>query len=57
MFSIETLPGRPVRWLESEGPRCDVVLSTRVRLARNLPEHTFPERASDAELSEVLDKV
>jgi protein-arginine kinase len=31
-------------WLEASGPHADVVLSTRIRLARNLQGHTFCPR-------------
>ncbi|MBS0192102.1 MAG: protein arginine kinase [Phycisphaerales bacterium] len=46
-------PGRPgdaavssAEWLTNEGESCDVVLSSRVRLARNLAGHLFVHRAS-----------
>jgi protein-arginine kinase len=34
-------------WLEGDGPDKDVVLSSRVRLARNLSGHPFPDQASE----------
>ncbi|MCL2218615.1 MAG: ATP--guanido phosphotransferase [Chitinispirillia bacterium] len=37
--------GMPV-WLDNLGPDEDVVVSTRIRLARNLAAHKFPSRAS-----------
>ncbi len=30
------------KWYATEGPECDVVISTRVRLARNLGQYPFP---------------
>ena len=57
MYAMERLPSRRLRWLEDEGPRSDVVLSTRIRLARNLTGHSFPERAEPVELAEVREKV
>jgi protein arginine kinase len=33
--------GSTTEWLRNEGPACDVVLSSRVRLARNLAAHRF----------------
>ena len=35
------------RWYENEGNNSDVVLYSRVRLARNLADHPFPSRMSD----------
>lgn len=35
------------RWYEHEGKNSDVVLFSRIRLARNLAEHPFPSRMSD----------
>ncbi|MDR2577732.1 MAG: hypothetical protein LBC70_02835 [Chitinispirillales bacterium] len=52
---VEELPGRfrlhgrvPV-WLDNKGPEGDVVISTRIRLARNVTGHKFPVRASAKE--------
>jgi protein arginine kinase len=39
--------GRPValgEWLASSGPESDIVMSTRIRLARNVVEFPFPNR-------------
>jgi protein arginine kinase len=43
-------------WLDSNGPDSDVVISTRVRLARNLAGYHFPGRASLFEKKSVFDK-
>jgi protein arginine kinase len=51
------LPGDPeagLGWLESDGPNSDVVLSTRIRLARNLKGFRFGQRADAADRAEVL---
>ncbi|HNQ24618.1 MAG TPA: protein arginine kinase [Phycisphaerae bacterium] len=40
-------------WLRGEGPLADVVVSTRVRLARNLAGYPFLTRASDSERTEI----
>ncbi len=37
----ETLP-----WLDATGPAADMVISTRGRLARNLPTYEFPHQSS-----------
>ncbi len=43
-----------VRWLESPAPDRDVVISGRVRLARNLLEIPFPHKASPEQLAQVM---
>ena len=57
MWTIDRLLNAPLRWLEEDGPRSDVVLSTRVRVARNLPGHPFPGRAGERELLAVRESV
>jgi len=42
-------------WFDGGGPESDVVISTRIRLARNLAGHRFPEHASIAEKEEIFD--
>lgn len=44
-------------WYLEEGPESDVVISTRVRLARNLDRTPFPWRLKPEALEEVRDKV
>jgi len=44
-------------WLEPAAPEGDVVISSRVRLARNLSGFPFPKRASDPQRHEVLEAV
>ncbi|MEW6227074.1 MAG: protein arginine kinase [Bacillota bacterium] len=44
-------------WMKADAPSADVVLSSRVRLARNLEGIPFPHRASDADLARVADQV
>ncbi|NLN06229.1 MAG: protein arginine kinase [Firmicutes bacterium] len=44
-------------WLRSPGPDGDIVLSSRVRLARNLRDIPFPYLASDSQSAAVLKKV
>jgi protein arginine kinase len=41
-------------WLEASGPHADVVLSTRIRLARNLQGHAFGPRMDDEERRRLL---
>lgn len=44
-------------WMRSEGPDSDVVISSRVRLARNLTSQPFPLLATTAQATEVLEQV
>jgi protein arginine kinase len=45
---------RPARWLAADGPHADLVLSSRVRLARNLRSVPFTHRAREEQLQGVL---
>jgi protein arginine kinase len=49
----KSLPG----WLEGDAPNSDIVISTRVRLARNLSDHPFPNAADPEELEEVVQQI
>ena len=42
---FEEIPAHGLSWLEASGEHADIVLSTRVRLARNLQGHAFGPRA------------
>ena len=48
---------RVAAWLSGKGAESDVVVSSRVRLARNLAGHRFMSRASLAERRELADKL
>src|SRR5690606_2424549 len=54
MRDATSLPESGLEWLEADGPFAGVVLSTRVRLARNLGEHRFGLRADEAEREAIL---
>jgi protein arginine kinase len=45
------------RWLEKTGPESDVVVSSRVRLARNLANYPFANQASFEDLNEISSEV
>jgi len=45
------------RWMKEDGPHADIVISTRIRLARNLGEHPFPLIADDIQSDAIVDKV
>lgn len=55
-MQLQTMLRFRTGWAEAEGPEHEVVLSSRVRLARNLPS-PFPANASAAVLRRVLDGV
>jgi protein arginine kinase len=55
--SFDELVARPSPWLTGEGPRAELVLSTRVRLARNLGAVPFTHRARPEQLEGVLASV
>ena len=44
-------------WLDASGPHADVVLSTRVRLARNLRGHRYLSRAGAADREGVYERI
>ena len=44
-------------WYLSKGPDWDVVLSSRVRLARNLKDYPFPYRMTGKDCEQVCDRV
>lgn len=52
--ALDRMAGRPAAWLSGQGPRSSVVLSTRVRLARNLHGLPFGTRARDADRDAVI---
>ncbi len=56
-MEFKTLAGTAGEWLKGAGPQSDIVISTRVRLARNLADFPFLTRATVAqrkELEEIL---
>ena len=57
MWTFETMISETAGWLDASGPESDVVLSTRVRLARNLSDETFPCCSSDEEAEQVRERV
>ena len=40
-------------WLRGSGPHSEIVISSRVRLARNLTIHRFPAHMDEAEAADV----
>ncbi len=44
-------------WIRNDGPDSDVVISSRVRLARNLDKYRFTHLATDEDLGEIIREV
>jgi protein arginine kinase len=57
MIDLSLFPDGGAGWLDASGDQCDIVLSTRIRLARNLSGYSFPTRARDGERLRVLAQV
>lgn len=57
-MSIQEIINNPnSKWLEGTGPHSDIVISSRVRLARNLEEFPFPQLMNESQAQAVLAKV
>src|SRR5688500_1553016 len=56
-LDLSMLPDGGVSWLDASGDNADIVLSTRIRLARNLEGFAFTSRARDGERLRVLSQL
>ena len=56
MSDLPTLPNHGLGWLDASGEHAGVVLSTRIRLARNLQGHAFGPRARVNDREAVLEQ-
>lgn len=56
-LDLSLLPDGGMPWITASGPHADIVLSSRVRLARNLSGFPFSPRAGDADRLRVLQQV
>ncbi|HSJ13703.1 MAG TPA: protein arginine kinase [Longimicrobiales bacterium] len=57
MRELGTLSDFGLGWLDGSGPHSGIVLSTRVRLARNLQGHSFNTRTRDGEREQIFERV
>src|SRR5688572_23471526 len=57
MIDLSLLPDSGVSWLDASGQHADIVLSTRIRLARNVEGFAFGARARDGERLRILSHV
>jgi protein arginine kinase len=56
-LDLSLLPDGGVSWLDASGEHADIVLSTRIRLARNIEGFAFGTRARDGERLRILASV
>lgn len=54
---IKNLIGQETEWLKDQQNETGIVLSSRVRIARNLSDHLFPNRSSEPEMLDVRETV
>ena len=52
-MKLEMLAQSIGEWLRGTGPESDIVMSSRVRLARNLPHYPFVSRASEQDRADI----
>jgi protein arginine kinase len=53
-MNLDSLLPNLGEWLRGTGPESDVVVSTRIRLARNLADYPFTNRASNPQKAEIV---
>src|SRR5579864_3491949 len=56
-IDLSLIPDGGVGWLDASGDHSDIILSTRIRLARNVEGYAFTGRARDGERLRVLAQV
>jgi protein arginine kinase len=54
MVDLSLIPDGGVSWLDASGPMSHIVLSTRIRLARNVQGKPFTIRASEQDRDDIL---
>ncbi|MBI1882732.1 MAG: protein arginine kinase [Chlamydiae bacterium] len=57
MIDIDTMISKTAAWLEGKGPESDIVISSRVRLARNVVGFPFSHWATEDEMEDLLNTV
>lgn len=55
-FSLDKLPQGGVAWLRGDGDHSDIVLSTRVRVARNIEGYAFGGKSKNTERLQILEQ-
>ncbi len=57
MGEIDRFIDQPVNWLRATGPESDVVISSRLRMARNLATYPFLSRLAPAQRDAIIQEV
>ena len=52
-MNLDEMAERSGEWLKGEGPESDIVVSSRIRLARNLTDYPFISKATELDRSEI----
>jgi len=52
---LQNLKESSAEWIDGQGPLSDIVISSRIRLARNVEDISFPTRAEPAELKNIFE--
>ena len=52
-MELEELTYHDGEWLKGSGPESDIVISSRIRLARNLADYPFISRVGDQDRAEI----
>ena len=55
-MKLDDLINHTCEWLRGTGPNSDIVISSRIRMARNLNKLPFPHRANKKQQEEILNK-
>ena len=56
-MKLNDLTTRAGEWLRGNGPMSEIVISSRIRLARNLTGHRFLSRASRSERNQLVKQI
>jgi len=56
-MKLDDLIDQPGEWLRGKGPKGEIVMSSRIRLARNLKEGLFPQWAAKPQRSQILKRI
>lgn len=57
MSEIDRFIEQPVHWLRATGPESDIVISSRLRLARNLAAYPFLSRLAESQRDGIIQEV
>ena len=57
MIEIDTMISKTAGWLEGRGPESEIVISSRVRLARNIEGYPFSHWATEDEAKKLLELI